>query len=168
MGVLNALVAKQKGARVMVSELMEKKIRVAEQLGLEVIDGSKVDPVEEVRARTDGRGADTVILAVAATAANKQGFAMLKKLHGKVLMFAAGYPAPELGVDANKIHYGKMQIFGTFLGEFADFKESCHLLGSGEIDVSPFVDKEYPFDQIQQAFENAVIPGGYRTTVVMQ
>ena len=149
-------------------ELMEKKIRVAEQLGLEVIDGFKVDPVEEVRARTDGRGADSVILAVAATAANKQGFAMLKKLHGKVLMFAAGYPAPEVSVDANKIHYGKMQIFGTFLGEFADFKESCHLLGSGEIDVSPLVDKEYPFDQIQQAFENAIIPGGYRTTVVMQ
>ena len=69
MGGLNALVAKQKGARVIVSELMEKKIRVAEQLGLEVIDGSKVDPVEEARARTAGRGADTVILAVAASAA---------------------------------------------------------------------------------------------------
>ena len=87
---------------------------------------------------------------------------------GNYILIFGKFGAPELGVDANKIHYGKMQIFGTFLGEFADFKESCHLLGSGEIDVSPLVDKEYPFDQIQQAFENAIIPGGYRTTVVMQ
>ena len=167
MGILNALVAKRSGARVIVSELMEKKVKIAEGLGLEVVDGSACDPVEEVKRRTGGRGADTVIVAVGLTVANKQAFQMLKKLHGKVLLFAAGYPAPEVGIDANKIHYGKMSIFGTFAGDYADFQESCRLLSSGEIDVSPLVDKEYPFEEIQAAFENAIQPGGYRTTVIM-
>lgn len=167
MGVLNALVARMTGARVIVSEPMARKVEVARGLGLEVIDGSECDPVEEVLKRTDGKGADTVIVAVGLTVANKQAFEMLKKLHGKVLLFAAGYPAPELGVDANRVHYGKMQIFGTFAGDYVDFQESCRLLGEGTVDVSPLVDKEFPFDEIQQAFENAVQPGGYRTTVVM-
>ena len=166
MGILNALVAKRTGARVIVSEPMEQKARMAEKLGLEVIDGS-CDAVEEVKARTDGKGADTVIVAVGLTVANKQAFEMLKKLHGKVLMFAAGYPAPEMGVDANRVHYGKMSIFGTFAGNYEDFRESCRLLSTGEIDVSPLVDKEFALDDIQAAFENATRPGGYRTTVLM-
>ena len=167
MGILNALVARASGARVMVSELMERKVRLAESLGLEVVDGSKVDPVEEVRSRTDGRGADVVIVAVGLAVANRQAFEMLRKLHGRVLMFAAGYPAPELGVDSNRIHYGKMSIFGTFMGDYADFAESCRLLSTGEVDVSALVDKEFAFDDIQAAFENATRPGGYRTTVLM-
>ncbi len=167
MGILNALVAKRTGARVIVSEMMEKKIEIAKKLGLEVIDGSKVDPVEEVFKRTGGKGADTVIIAVGLTVANKQGFEMLKKLHGKVLLFAAGYPAPEFGVDTNRIHYGKISIFGTFAADYVDFNESCRLLGEKLIDVSPLVDKEYKFDDIQEAFENAAKPGGYRTTVIM-
>lgn len=167
MGILNALVARASGARVMVSELMEKKVRLAESLGLEVVDGSKVDPVEEVKARTNGRGADVVIVAVGLSIANKQAFEMLKKLHGRVLMFAAGYPAPDLGIDSNKIHYGKMSIFGTFMGDYEDFSESCRLLSTGEIDVSSLVDSEFAFDDIQAAFENATQPGGYRTTVLM-
>lgn len=167
MGILNALVAKRTGARVIVTEMMERKVKVAEELGLEVIDGSKVNPVDEVMNRTGNLGADTVIVAVGLTAANQQAFKILKKLHGKVLMFAAGYPAPELGVDANKIHYGKMSIFGTFLGDYEDFSESARLLGDNLIDVSALVDKEFRFEDIQQAFEEAVKPGGYRTTVIM-
>jgi L-iditol 2-dehydrogenase len=167
MGILNALVAKRAGARVIVSEMMEKKVKVAEELGLEVIDGSKVDPIEEVMKRTDNRGADTVIVAVGLTVANQQAFKMLKTLHGKVLMFAAGYPAPDLGVDTNKIHYGKMSIYGTFAGDYEDFNESARLLGEKLIDVSALVDKEFKFEDILQAFEEAVKPGGYRTTVIM-
>lgn len=167
MGILNALLAKRTGARVIVSEMMEKKVKIAERLGLEVIDGSKVDPVEEVMKRTGNRGADTVIIAVGLTVANQQAFKMLKKLHGKVLMFAAGYPAPDLGIDTNKIHYGKMSIFGTFVADYEDFNESARLLGEKLIDVSPLVDKEFKFEDIQQAFEEAVKPGGYRTTVTM-
>ena len=167
MGVLNALAARRSGARVIVTELMEKKVRLAEGLGLEVIDGSACDPVAEVMRRTGGRGADSVVVAVGLTAANRQAFAMLKKFHGKILFFAAGYPAPEVGVDVNRIHYGKMELYGTLMADYADFAESCRLLGERIVDVSPLVDRSFAFDEIQQAFDYAVQPGGYRTTVAM-
>ncbi len=167
MGVLNALVAARSGARVIVTEVMPDKVRVAEQLGLEVVDGSTCDVVEEVRRRTDGRGADSVVVAVGLTVANQQTFGMLKKFHGKVLFFAAGYPAPEVGVDVNKIHYGKMELYGTLMADYVDFKESCRLLGEKIIDVSPLVSARFAFDDITAAFEHAVQPGGYRTAVIM-
>lgn len=168
MGNLNAQVARRSGARVIVSEPMADKRAVAEGLGLETIDSGTLDPVEEVKARTDGRGADVVIVAVGLTVANKQAFDMLKKTEGKVLLFAAGYPAPELGVGSNRIHYGKMSVLGTFGGEYVDFKEACRLLDGGLVNVAPLVDKAYPLDEIQAAFENACAPGGYRTTVTMR
>lgn len=168
MGILNALAAKRSGARVIVSEMMEYKVQVAQSLGIEVINGTICDPVAEVKKRTDGYGADTVIVAVGLFEANQQAFDMLKKLHGKILLFAAGYPAPKLGIDTNKIHYGKMSIFGTFAGDYEDFKESSRLLGEHLIDVSALVDKEFEFEDIQEAFEEAVKPGGYRISVRMQ
>ena len=66
MGLLNAQAARAMGCRVLVSELMENKLQAAREMGFPVIDGGKCDPVEEVKRLTDGKGADAVILAVAA------------------------------------------------------------------------------------------------------
>ena len=55
MGVLNALVAKAHGCRVIITEMMPKKLETAAKLGLETIDVSKCDPVEKVRELTGGK-----------------------------------------------------------------------------------------------------------------
>jgi Cu2+-exporting ATPase len=60
MGVLNALVAKAEGCEVMITEMMDKKIEVAKELGLNVVDVKEKDPVEAVKEWTDGRGVDVV------------------------------------------------------------------------------------------------------------
>ena len=104
------------GCRVLVSELMENKLQAAREMGFPVIDGRKCDPVEEVKRLTDGKGADAVILAVAASKANAQALEMIRKLDGRVLFFGAGYPAPTLDVDSNVIHYRRMELIGTFGG----------------------------------------------------
>ncbi len=90
------------GARVIVTEMMEKKIKTAKVMGFEVIDAGAADPVERVKQMTGGRGADAVIVAAGATKANEQAAAMLKHFDGRMLMFAAAYPAPELGINSCK------------------------------------------------------------------
>ena len=79
MGVLNALVAKAHGCRVIITEMMPKKLETAAKLGLETIDVSKCDPVEKVRELTDGKGADGVIIAVGASGAYAQALEMAKE-----------------------------------------------------------------------------------------
>lgn len=166
MGILNALALKAEGCDVLITEMMEKKLKVARNLGLHAVDVSKEDSVEKVKEWTDGRGADAVILAVGATAANDQALEMVKHLHGRILLFAAGYPAPELHVDSNLIHYRKMELIGTFSADLCDFKKAAELISEKKIDLSKLVEAKYPLDQVQEAFEAAVVPGAYRVSVV--
>ena len=64
MGLINAQTAKAYGCRVIVSEMIPKKIETAKAMGFEVIDCNESDPVEKVKELTEGIGADAVIVAV--------------------------------------------------------------------------------------------------------
>jgi len=170
MGILNALYAKAQGARVIVSELIEKKLECAKAYGLEVIDSGKCDPIEKVMELTNGEGADAVIIAVGLTIANDQAIKMLKKLDGRVLYFAAGYPAPEIhDIDSNMIHYRRMELIGTYGANAKEFVKSAKLLNSKAIDPSKLVEPvRYPLTKMQDAFAAAATPGMYRVNVECQ
>lgn len=167
MGLLNAQAVRACGARVIVTEMMEKKIKTAKVMGFEVIDAGAADPVERVKQMTGGRGADAVIVAAGATKANEQAAAMLKHFDGRMLMFAAAYPAPELGISSNDIHYRRMEILGTYLGDTKDFLEAARLLNQRVVDVRPLIEASYPLEDIQKAFEEAARPGNYRVSVML-
>jgi L-iditol 2-dehydrogenase len=167
MGLVNAQVARAFGTRVIVSELMENKIEVAKTMGFEIIDSGKEDPIEKIKALTDGHGADALIVAVGATKAYEQALQMIRIPIGRILIFAAGYPAPEMKVDPNHIHYGNYEVIGTYGAAQPDFYDAARLLNQRMINVKPlarFGDK-YSLADIQKAFEAATVPGSYRVTV---
>lgn len=169
MGVLNALAARARGARVIISEMMPKKIKLAEKLGFEVIDPSQCDPAAKVHELTGNIGADCVIVAVGVTAANDQALEMVKKIDGRILQFAAGYPAPAIKIDSNVIHYRRLEIIGTYGADNEDFEDAAMMLNSGMIDVSGLVEpKRFPLTEMQDAFAAAATPGMYRVCVECQ
>ncbi len=169
MGLVNAQVAKAWGARVIISDIDPKKIARAKEMGIaEVIDANN-DPVKQVFDLTDGKGADCVIAAVGSTIAYKQGYDMLKRLRGRLILFPAGYPAPALSIDPNEIHYRKIEIIGTFGADMADFEDAATLLSKRMINMSYSLEgKEFALRDIQQAYEAASTPGTYRITVDLQ
>ena len=169
MGLINAQTAKAYGCRVIVSEMIPKKIETAKAMGFEVIDCNESDPVPfKNPPRTDFHGADAVIVAVGATSANSQGLEMLKQNDGRMLLFAAGYPVPELKVDSNRLHYRKMELIGTFGADHEDFKEAAQALSSKVVDVSKLVEeKKFPLSRLQEAYEEASKPGMYRVSVML-
>lgn len=169
MGMLNALAARARGARVIVSELMEKKLDLARKLGFETIDSGKEDAVERVKELTGGKGADCVIVAVGVASANKQSFDMVKKIDGRILLFAAGYPAPPMDVDSNLLHYRRLELIGTYGADNAEFEEAANMLNQKMIDVSGLVEPvRYPLTEMQEAFKAASTPGMYRVCVECQ
>jgi L-iditol 2-dehydrogenase len=167
MGLVNAQAAKAYGSRVIVTEVMPEKIEVAESMGLEVINVGACNPVEKVKELTDGKGADAVIIAVGANIANKQAFEMVKKYDARILYFAAGYPAPELKVDSNFIHYRKMELVGTYGADMKDFFTAANLLNKKMVDVSKLVQCTFPLSEIQEAYKAASTPGSYRVSVIL-
>lgn len=169
MGLLNAKVAKAKGARVIVSELLDKKLEAAKNAGFETVNGAVCDPAEEVMKLTGGRGADCVIAAVASTGANKQAVDMLKKNDGRILLFAAGYPAPEIPFDSNLIHYRRIEIIGTYDADAQEFNEAARLLNTRQVEVLDLVEpKRYKLDDLDAAFAAAATPGMFRVCVEMK
>ncbi|AYV72669.1 alcohol dehydrogenase catalytic domain-containing protein [Bacillus circulans] len=168
MGVLNALAAKAFGVEVIITEMMDKKIEAARSMGLNVIDIKKHNPVEKVKELTSGKGADAVIIAVGNTKANEQALEMVKEYNGRLLLFAAGYPSPELNVDSNLIHYRKMELIGTYGADISDFNISANLLNDGKVNVSKLIEAKVPLKEIQKGYTIASTEGSYRVSVLLQ
>lgn len=168
MGLLNALMAREYGARVLVSELLPKKLETVRGCGIEVIDAGAADPVQEVMRLTGGRGADAVILAVGAQSATDQSFEMLKPKRGRVLLFAASYPSPRINLDVNTIHYRKIDIMGTFGADHRDFQTAADAINRGKIDFTPVIESRYSFENMEDAMKAACVPGAYRVCVEMK
>ena len=170
MGLVNAQVAKAFGARVIITELTPKKLERARQMGIaEVIDAKNCDPIEKVKELTDGKGADAVIAAVGHSIAYKQGWEMLKRMEGRFLLFAAGYPKPEMQIDPNDIHYRRMEIIGTMNSDVADFVDAAFLISNKLVNCSYSLEgKTFPLRDIQEAYKLAATPDTYRVTVDLQ
>lgn len=167
MGILNAQVARAFGARVFVSEILEKKLDCARKMGFETIDAQNEDPVAAVQSLTDGRGADAVIVAIGATLANQQAIEMVKQLDGRILFFAAGFPAPKLEIDSNLLHYRKLELIGAFEADQRDFFDASRLLNQRQIQVKELIEARFPLKEIENAYEYAARPGMYRVAVML-
>src|SRR5699024_991453 len=167
MGLLNAMVAELMGARVIISERNSKRVKKIKSLGYEVIDAGKEDPVKSIHNKT-GKGTDTVIVCVGTSSANQQAVDMMKPNNGKVLMFSAGYPSPELDISSNFIHYSECELIGTYGSTLKDFQNAAHLLNHKKINVKPLIENKVPLSDIQEAFDQASQRGSYRISVLLQ
>lgn len=165
MGLMNVVAARQHGARVIVSEVDPNRLAMAKRLGAtELIDATKVDPVERVRELTEGRGAEAVIAAIGHEKANEQGLAMLSD-RGRFVLFAAAHPEPTFSILPNEAHNRETGVFGVISGEKQDFYAATRLIRYGLVDLSPLIDIRYPLAEIASALDHAIRPGTYRVIV---
>jgi L-iditol 2-dehydrogenase len=163
MGLLNLLVLKRRGARVVVCELDANRRRKAMELGADVVlDG--VDSVERVRELTEGRGADAVVAAVGSPQVDELAFEMVGKT-GKVVLFASAHPSGPLPVDHNVIHKNEVDVLGVESKSVQDFAIAVRLLSTRLIDVRPLIDTCVPLNELEAAFELAIRPDTYRVVV---
>jgi 2-desacetyl-2-hydroxyethyl bacteriochlorophyllide A dehydrogenase len=167
MGLMNVIAAKQHGARVIVSEVDPDRLAMAGRMGAdELIDATKVDPVERVKELTEGRGAEAVIAAIGHRSANEQGWAMLSD-KGRYVLFAAAHPEPEFTIKPNETHNRETGVFGVLSGEKQDFYTAARLVRYGLVDLSPLIDARYPLAELPAALDAAIKPGTYRVIVEM-
>jgi 2-desacetyl-2-hydroxyethyl bacteriochlorophyllide A dehydrogenase len=165
MGLLNALVLKCRGARVIVCELDAARREKAREMGVDaVLDPTEADPIEAVKALTRGRGADAVIAAVGSARVDELAFSLVGKA-GKVVLFASAHPSPPLKVDHNLIHKNEVDVLGVEGKGVDDFRIAVKLLSDRLIDVRPLIDALVPLTRLEEAFEQAIRPDTYRIVV---
>jgi L-iditol 2-dehydrogenase len=165
MGLMNVIAAKKRGARVIVSETDPRRLAMAGRMGAdELIDATKLDPVERVKELTGGRGAEAVIAAIGHAKANEQGTAMLAD-RGRYVIFAAAHPEPPLTLSPNELHNRETGVIGVVSKDKQDFYAASRLIRYGQVDLAPLIDVRYPLGELRAAMEHAIQPGTYRVIV---
>lgn len=167
MGLLTAIAAKAWGCRVFLTEVEPSRIKKAKELdGITVIDASEENDVQLVKGMTEGEGVDVVFPIIGETQAYARCIDMLKPVFGKVVLWSANFPTPELLFDANELHYNKHEIIGSYGATHEEWQLSCQAISKRLIDPSPILDgRVFGLKDIQKAYEAASEPYSYRISI---
>jgi L-iditol 2-dehydrogenase len=165
-GCLHTVVAKARGARVIVSEPSEMRREMVKRFQPEAL----VDPFNEdleavVREMTGGRGADIVICANPVAATQTQAVEIVRK-GGRVVLFG-GLPKanPMTTLDSNLIHYGEIEVVGAFSYHPTYHELALDALHRGLIPADLVVTHTFPLEQIDEAFDTAASGKGLKVMV---
>ena len=165
MGMLHMMVAKLRGARVIMSEIDEKRRKLALELGCdEVFNPLEKDAVAYVKELTEGRGADVVFDTATPPAVAAQAIDMAGKM-GRVVMYSSVIPADTIPLDANALHSSEKIITGSVSPSIQAFDTAVRLLNKGLINPSKLLHSVFEKEDAVEAFETSIRPDTYRVII---
>ncbi|TMR21963.1 zinc-binding dehydrogenase [Nonomuraea turkmeniaca] len=148
-GVLIALVARHKGAEVVVVEIDPLRREAVAAMGFHVLDPAATDQTRWVEEWTQGAGAD-VAFEVSGAAAAVLGVTDLVKVRGTVVVVAI-HPQPR-PVDLQRVFWRELRLLGARVYQRTDFERAVELLGSGVIPADELITKIVPITETADAF----------------
>lgn len=155
-GCLHGVIAKARGARVIVAEPNPVRRRAAAVFEPDaLIDVTRQDVVAEVKRLTHDLGADVVICANPVAATQTQAVEMARR-RGRIVLFG-GLPraAPLVNLNANLIHYGEQVVMGAFSYHPRFHEEALQVLARKVVKAEQFVTHTRALSRVNQAFEIA-------------
>lgn len=164
-GLMTALVAKAAGATVLVSEVNEKRLEKAKQMGIATVNPMKDDIAGLVKQQTDGTGADVVF----ETSGSQPGvdcMVQLPKVHGTVVLVAI-YGRP-MTVDLKQLYYFEKNVVTARMQERVDVEKAIELLGNKLVDADQIITSVLPLTEIQAGFEKCMDRNGSEVKVMIQ
>lgn len=165
MGLLHVMIAKIRGARVIVSEINAERQKLAKQLGAdEIINPLEKDPVEEVKKLTEGRGADVVINTTPVSKVAETTVQIAGK-RGRVIFYSSQHPDYPIQISPDWIHRSEIVITGSVSPDITDFYRATKLLSSKIVNPQLLISEIVPFEKIEEAFRKATDPQNYRIVV---
>jgi len=150
-GLLHAQILKSRGAEVAVVGLIEERLEIAGNIGVDhVINAKNTDPVQEVNKLTGGYGAKQVVVAAGVEQVLRQALEMAGR-YGQVLYFAANMKETcEMPMDL--IHYKELQLIGSFDSTTAHFEKALKAISKGKLQVESLITHTFPLEEIEKAF----------------
>jgi len=147
-------VAKQMGARIIVTSGNDEKLERARALGADHgINHRRRNFAEEVRNLTDNRGVDVVLDSVAGEVWQKS---LASLAHGGRLVTCGATAGGEPNDDLKRMISRELKIYGSTLGSREDFRQLLSFLEVSKI--RPILDRKFPLREAaaaQQRMEKA-------------
>ena len=157
-GLQLLMVTKTAGGRIYTSDPVAT--RRAKSVTLGAIDS--FDPISgklvgEIRARTEGRGADAVLVAVAHPAVVVEALAAARP-GGRVLLFAANDPVTKIEFPAAAVGIDEKEILGSYSAAVDIQDSAAALVLEKKLPVMEIVTHRFPLARIQEGLDLAARP----------
>jgi L-iditol 2-dehydrogenase len=163
-GLMHALLLKGAGARILVSDISEERLKIAEKANVgKVVDAAKDVPAR-VKSETNGRGADIAIVASGSRAAILQGLRSVRK-GGKVCLFGVPTKGSVLDYDISELYNAERTIVTSYGAVEEDTKAALKVLSARGAEFGDLITHRFPLDRFNDAIEAAV--GGVAMKVVL-
>lgn len=165
-GLLHIALAKLAGATTILAAGREGRLTAATDFGATcavALTGEAL--TAEVRERTNGRGADVVIVAVGDLTLANQALE-LAAIGGRVNYFAGFPKGKTASIDPNLIHYRELAVTGGSNARRADVRRAVELLSSGALDVGRLVTHRFPLAELEAAVTAVARRDGLKVAVM--
>jgi L-iditol 2-dehydrogenase len=155
-GLMHAALARAAGARqVIVSEPNGTRRQAALERGVNfACDPTKENIVDFVKGKTDGLGADVVILAIGVPALANEALHIVRK-GGRVNLFAGFTQGDMSSIDVNLIHYNEITVTGASALSRSGYELALNMLHSGQIDATSLITHRFSVADSLAAFDAA-------------
>jgi len=166
-GMLLMILAKHEGATVYTSDPMAGRRAASLQFGaVEAWDPASGDLQANMRAKTGGRGADAVLVAVPNPSLVPEALSLARP-GGRVLLFAHNDPVLQLGFPAAAVGVEEKEILGSYSASVDDQAESAALVFERKLPVKQMISHRFPLERIADAIELAARPAEDTLKVVI-
>jgi len=145
-GVLIALVAQARGARVLMAEVNPFRIQLARELRIDAVNPNDTDLVTLVNERTGGAGAD-VVFEVSGSAAGSEMMTRLPRTRGRIVVVAIYAEPPK--VDLFRFFWRELTLAGARVYEPEDFEMAIGLAAAGRLPLDKLITNVVPLDELE-------------------
>jgi L-iditol 2-dehydrogenase len=156
-GIIHTALSKIFGAaKTVVSDLVDYRLNVAKKFGADIaVNPKNEDLVEIVKAETDGRGSDIVVVTAPSLEAYEAGLSVCRK-GGKLCVFAPLEPGKYLKVSPKELFFSEIQIIPSYSTSHLETKAALELMKSGRFKVKGLITHRFPLARTAEAFETAL------------
>lgn len=162
MGMLHVMVARLRGARVIVSEPLAERREKALELGAaDVIDPMNCDAVAEVMRLTNGQGAAAVFDTLANPKIMAQAMDMTAPC-GVCVAFSSMHPNDPVPVDIGAVHSLQKTLTGAVSPTIKSYYQSVQLIDKGLLDPTVLTEQVFDYKDFNNAMACAMRPDTYK------
>ncbi|MGH7277578.1 MAG: zinc-dependent alcohol dehydrogenase [Candidatus Rokuibacteriota bacterium] len=154
-GALIAMVARERGARVMVSEINPFRLGILKSLGLDTVPPG-ADVVKFAHDWTGGPGVD-VAFEVTGNAAAVRAVTDVVRVWGTVSIVAIH--AEPIPVNLYQMFAREVTMHGSRLYAREDWEEAIRLAAAGAVTLEPLVSRRIPLEALAEGMEEALAGG---------
>jgi len=157
-GLILMMLSRLAGATVLTSDPMPERRAMSQRLGAAAaLDPSSGNLAAEVRAQTEGRGADVVLVAVPLPALLTEGLALARP-GGRVLLFAQNDPQMKIEFPAAAVGVDEKEIVGSYSAAVDRQEQSAELVFSRTLPVAELITHRFPLEDFEAALSLAARP----------